>query len=135
MEFEIDSLRRQGGKIDFQVYRPDQNYSNDFLHLVNHGMQDVTSIGWVALASLAQKEAKGDKKRQRKFKDFGTTAGQCTTRVGSSVGVAKPSFKPGTKDTCIVDAMLALCRYIKRARLRWLQVGTRPFNCDSPDGP
>jgi hypothetical protein len=40
-------------------------------------------------------ETVGDKKRQHKFKDIGTTTGgQCTTRTGSSVGVAKLGKKP-----------------------------------------
>jgi hypothetical protein len=134
MQHKIASFRGLGGNIEFKIYCPDQNYSNEFLHfLVNLGLQDMTAIGWDALARLASKQAKGDKKRQRKFKDFGTSAGQCTTCVESSVGVAKPSFKPGTKDAFIVNAMLALCRYTKKAKLRWIPKGLHPFNCNDPE--
>jgi hypothetical protein len=133
MQREIASFRGLGGKIEFKIYRPDRHYSNKFLHLVNLGLQDMTSIGWDALTRLTNKEAKGDKKRQRKFKDFGMTAGQCTTHVGSSLGVAEPSFKPGTKDACIVNAMLALCRYTKKAKLCWIPKGLHLVNCEDPE--
>jgi hypothetical protein len=68
-------------------------------------------------------------------KDFGTTAGQCTTRVGSSVGVSKPRYKPGSKDSCVVEAMLVLCRYTKNASFKWMPKGMRPYNCDDLDDP
>jgi hypothetical protein len=94
------------GQIKFEIYQPDGNYSNVFLHMTNLGVPGISSIDWDDLMQLAHKEVTGDKKRQHKYKDFGTMGGQCTTRVGSEVGVAKPSKKPGTKDICIVEAML-----------------------------
>jgi hypothetical protein len=133
MKAEVAAFRAKGGKIKFKIYQPDKDYSNEFLHVVNSGVEGMGAIDWDALAKLADKKEKGDKNRQRKFKDFGTTAGQCTTRVGSSVGVAKPSYKPGTKDRCVVAAMLELCRYTKNAKFKWMPEGLRPFNCDDPD--
>jgi hypothetical protein len=65
---------------------------NDFLHVVDLGVDGMAAIDWDALAKLTDKKEKGDENRQHKFKDFGTTAGQCTTHVGSLVGVAKPSY-------------------------------------------
>jgi hypothetical protein len=50
----------------------------NFCTWVNLGLQDMTAIGWDALALLTNFQAKGNKKRQHKFKDFGMTAGQCT---------------------------------------------------------
>ena len=65
------------------------------------------------------------------FKDFGTMGGQCTTQVGLNSGVAKPSKKPGTKDICIVDAMLALLEYTKNAQVQVITQGsaTVQFKC------
>jgi hypothetical protein len=109
MQLEVEAFRAAGGKIDIKIYGPDQDYYNDFLHVVNSGVDSMAAIDWDALAQLIDKKEKGNKNRQHKFKDFGTTTGHCTTHIGSSVGVAKPSYKPGMKDSCIVDAMLALC--------------------------
>jgi hypothetical protein len=131
MESEVASFRQAGGIIKFKSYHPNRNYSNTFLHLNNLDVR--STIDWNALARLASKASKGGKKRQQKYKDFGTTAGQCTTRVGSIIGVAKPSFKPGTKETCIEDAMLALCCYTQHAKYKWMPKGLRPFNCDDKD--
>jgi hypothetical protein len=135
IQLEIDSFRAAGGEIEFKCYSPDRNYSNDFLNIVNLGVPEMERIDWDALARLAFKESKSDKKRQHKYKDFGTTGGQCTTRVGSESGVAEPARKPGTQDVCIVEAMLALSEYTKNAEYQWLPKGMRPFNCDDPDDP
>jgi hypothetical protein len=109
MQVEFAAFRAKGGKVGFKIYKANKDYSNNFLHVLNLGVNGLADIDWDTLAKLAEKKEKGEKKRQRKFKDFGTTAGQCTTCVGSSVGVAKPSYKPGTKESCVIEAMLALC--------------------------
>jgi hypothetical protein len=112
------------------VYYPTKNYSNKFLHLVNLGVKNMDTIDWYALARLASTATKGDRNRQRQYEDFGTTAGQCTLRVGSSVGVLEPRRKPGTTDPSIVQAMLVLCAYTQNAKYNWMPDGVRPFNCD-----
>jgi hypothetical protein len=80
----------------FKIYQPDRDYSNHFLHVTNSGVPGIRKIGWDGLAKLAYNGAKGDKKRQHKYKDFGTTGGQCSTRAGSAVGVSN----------CIIPAVL-----------------------------
>jgi hypothetical protein len=124
-----------GGEIEFVIYQPDQNYSNDFLQVTKLGVPGTSSIHWDGLALLVHKEEKNDEKRQHKYRDFGTTGVQCTTRVGSVVGVATPSKKPGTNDNRIVEAMLVLSQYTKGADFIWLPKGMRPFNCDDGNDP
>ena len=80
---QIACYRESGGTIRFKVYKPNRNYSNDFLHMTNTGLPSIAMLDWDSLARMANKQKKGDKKRQHKFRDFGTTSGQCTTRVGS----------------------------------------------------
>ena len=135
MRAEVAAFKDKGGKVRFKVYKGDKDYSNDFIHILNTGVDGMDTIDWDALANLANQKETGDKKRQRKYKDFGTTAGQCTTRVGSSVGVSKPRYKPGSKDSCVVEAMLVLCRYTKNASFKWMPKGMRPYNCDDLDDP
>jgi hypothetical protein len=132
---QIASFRESGGQIRFQVYEPDQNYSNKFLHVTNIGLPSIAMLDWDYLARKANTQKKGDKKRQHKFRDFGTTSGQCTTRVDSEIGIGKPRKKPGTNDRGVVEAMLALSEYTRAAEFKWLPRGTRPFNCDDPNDP
>jgi hypothetical protein len=132
---QLDSFRVSGGRIEFMIYQPDRNYSNEFLHVTNLGVPGMSSLAWDNLAQLAHKEATGDKKRQHKYRNFGTTGGQCTTRVSSVAGVATPSKKPGTNDVCIVEAMLVLSRHTKETNFIWLPKGMRPFNCDDRNDP
>jgi hypothetical protein len=135
VQSKVDSFRSTGGVVRFTIYQPDQDYSNSFLHIVNTGVEGIASVNWDALAQVTYKKGTGDKKRQRKFKDFGTTSGKCTTRLGSSEGVAKPSYKPGTQDPLVVESMLALCSYVEGAVYKWMPDGLRPFNCDSSNHP
>jgi hypothetical protein len=128
-------LRQGGGIVSFKICQPDRDYSNHFLHVTNSGVPGILKIDWDGLAKLAHNGAKGEKKRQHKYKDFGTTGGQCTTRVGSAVGVSKANKKPGTNDACIVEAMLALSQFTKESAFLWIPDGLRPFNCDIPDDP
>jgi hypothetical protein len=52
--------------------------------VTNLGVPGISKLDWDgAVAKLAHNDAKRDKKRQHKYKDFGTTGRQCTTRVGS----------------------------------------------------
>jgi hypothetical protein len=133
---EVESFRVSGGEIEFVIYQRDQNYSNNFLQVTNLGVPDgMRSIGWNGLAQLAHKEEKSDDKRQHKYRDLGTTGGQCTTRLGSVVGVATPSKKPVTNDNRIVEAMLVLSQYTKGADFIWLPKGMRLFNCDDRNDP
>jgi hypothetical protein len=125
---EIESYRALGGLVKFKIYQADKKYPNSFLHVRNTGVPEIALINWQALAEVAYKEEKGDKKRQHKFKDFRTTAGQCTTWVGLTSGVAQPAKKPGTT----TDAMLVLSEYTKSSIFKWL---IRPFNCDTHDNP
>jgi hypothetical protein len=123
VQTKINDFLSTRGIIDFKIYRPDKDYSNDFLHAINSGVDGIAAIDWDALARLADKKETGDKNRQCKFKDFGTTPGQCTTRIGSLEGVAKPSYKPATKNSSVVKAMLALCSYTKNADFKWMPDG------------
>ncbi len=91
---QVASFRESGGVIKFQVYKPDRNYSNDFLHVTNVGLPSIAMLDWDSLARKANTSKKGDKKRQHKYRDFGTTSGQCTTRVGSEIGIGKPRKNP-----------------------------------------
>jgi hypothetical protein len=113
MKTTIELFCAAGGKIDFRIYHLHQDYSNSFLHVVTSGVDGMVAIVWDSLAQLKDKKERGNKDRQHKFKDLGTTTGQCTTHIGSSVGVAKPSYKPGTK-----ESMLALCWYTKNAQFQ-----------------
>jgi hypothetical protein len=108
IQLEINLFHEGGGVIELKCYYHQQNYSNYFLHVVNFGVPEMVGVDWEALAQLAINEAKSDKKRQHRYKDFNTTGGQYTTHIGSMSGVVKPSQKPGTKQGCIVEAMLAL---------------------------
>jgi hypothetical protein len=135
IQSQVDSVRASGGQIEFKIYQLDQSYSNEFLHVTNSGVRGLSRLRWDDLAQLAYKELKGDEKRQHSFRDFGTAGGQCTTRVGSEVGVATPSKKPGTNITCVVEAMLVLSRYTEEADFIWLPKGMRPFNCDANKDP
>jgi hypothetical protein len=103
--------------------------------VVNSGSLLLDSVDWDKLALTAYKETVGDKKRQHKYKDIGTTCGQCTTRTGSSIGVSKPGKKPGSTDPSIVEAMVALSEFTRQAKFKWLPAGVRPFNCDDKDDP
>jgi hypothetical protein len=113
-------LNRSGPwvEIEFKIYHPHKDYSNDFLSVVNSGVDGMAATDGDALAQLTDKKEKGNKNRQCQFKDFGTTAGQCTTSIGSSIGGAKPNYKSGTKESCIIKAMLALCWYTKNAQFK-----------------
>jgi hypothetical protein len=135
MQLEIDNYRDAGGQIHFKLYEADKDYSNNFLHVINSGVDGLDGINWDALAKLANKKETGDKKRQRKYQDYGTTAGRCTSRKKSLVGVSVPPIKPGTKEPCVVEAMLVLCRYTRNAPFKWMPEGMRPFNCDDKDDP
>ena len=132
---QVASFRESGGVIKFQVYKPDRNYSNEFLHVTNVGLPSIAMLDWDSLARKANTSKKGDKKRQHKYRDFGTTSGQCTTRVGSEIGIGKPQKKPGTNDPSIIEAMLALLVYTGASEFKWLSKGTQPFNCDEPNDP
>jgi hypothetical protein len=57
-------------------------------------MELLQSLDWDKLAELTYQENVGDKKRQHKFNDVGTTGDQCTTCTGSSIGVVKPGEQP-----------------------------------------
>jgi hypothetical protein len=81
--------------------------------VTNSSVPGISKLDWDGVAKLAHKDSKGDKKRQHKYRDFGTTGGQCTTRVGSEVGVSKPSKKLGTNDARIVEVILALSQYTR----------------------
>jgi hypothetical protein len=135
IELQIESFRAAGGKIKFKTYLPTKDYSNNFLHVRNLGVPQIDKIDWEKLARETYKEEREDKKRQHRFKDYGTTGGRCTTRVGSKIGVASPAKKPGSTNGCIVDAMLALCDFTKQAQFKWLPKGIRPFNCDDEHDP
>jgi hypothetical protein len=65
-------------------------------------------------------------KCQHRYKDFGTTGGQYTTCVGSKSGMATPAKKAGSKNVCIVDAMLALFELTREAKFKWLPKGSVP---------
>jgi hypothetical protein len=133
---QVASFAARGGEIQLKIYHPDQDYSNKFLHVVNSGLPQIQSVDWERLAEIAYLEnAAADKKRQHKFKDIGTTGGQCTTRVNSSAGVAKPGKKPGSSDPSIVEAMVALSDYTRAAKFEWIPDGLRPFNCDDRNDP
>jgi hypothetical protein len=132
---KIELFRPDGGIVKVLVYQPNRNYSNKFLHVTNLGVPQIQSVDWTALAKVAYESAKNDTKRQHRFKDYGTTGGQCTTRVGSSVGVSKPAKKSGTTDVCIVDAMVALSEYTKSTVFKWLPKGMHAFNSNVPDDP
>jgi hypothetical protein len=132
---QVESFRVSGGEIEFVIYQLDQNCSNDFLQVTNLGVPGMRSIDWDGLAQLAHKEEKSNEKRQHKYRDFGTTGGQCTTRVGLVGGVATPSKKPGTNDNRIVEAMLVLSQYTKGADFIWLPKGMRSFNCNDRNDP
>jgi hypothetical protein len=118
MRSEIANFREGGGTIRLKVYLPNKNYSNKFLHLQNVGVKHNSRIDWDALAGLAMTATTEDSNRQRQYMDFETTASQCTSRVGSTVGVSKPRIKPRTKHPSIVQAMLALCSYTNTAKYR-----------------
>jgi hypothetical protein len=75
IESEIEYYCALGGLVKLKIYQADKNYLNNFLHVRNTGVPEIALIDWQALAEVAYKEEKGDKKRQHKFKDFGTTAG------------------------------------------------------------
>jgi hypothetical protein len=137
VQLAITSFRDGGGDIDFKVYESDKNYSNEFLHVVNLGVEEIKEINWDALARIAylasNEETEGNTKRQHMYRDFGTTGSICTTRVGSREGVSKPRKKPGTDEKCIVEGMLALSSFTRKAEYKWLSDGMRPFNCDDKD--
>jgi hypothetical protein len=44
MRSEVHSFRAAGGTIKFKVYLPHKNYSNKFLHLVNLGFENSSTI-------------------------------------------------------------------------------------------
>jgi hypothetical protein len=114
---------------------PNKDYLNKFMHVVNTGLQLLDSVDWDKLAKIAYQETVSNKKRQHKFKDIGTTGGQCTTCTGSSVGVAKPGKKPGLTDPSIVEAMVAQSEFTRQAKFKWMPTGVRPFNCDDQNNP
>ena len=132
---QVASFTASGGNIELKIYQPDQDYSNKFLHVVNSGLAQIQAVDWEQLAEIAYQENAADEKRQHKFKDIGTTGGQCTTRVHSSVGVAKPGKKPGSSAPSIVEAMVALSDYTKNAKFEWMPDGLRPFNYDDRNDP
>ncbi len=84
IQSEIDDYPEAGGQILFKLYEADKDYSNNFLHVINSGVDGLDGINWDALAKLANKKETGDKKRQRKYQDYGTTAGRCTSRKKNS---------------------------------------------------
>ena len=90
---QVQAFRETGGQIEFNIYQPDRDYSNNFMHVTNSGLPEIQTIDWKSISALAYKATKSDNKRQHKFKDFGTTGGQCTTRVGSQCGVGIPRKK------------------------------------------
>jgi hypothetical protein len=49
--------------------------------VTNLGVPGSLNIDWDALLKLAHKEVKGDKKRQHKYKDFGTTGGSALNKL------------------------------------------------------
>jgi hypothetical protein len=104
------------------------------MHVVNLGLPQIQWVDWDRLAEITYQEKEADSKRQHKFKDMGTTGGQCTTRVGSCVGVAKPGKKPGSTDPSIVQAMVALSDFTRSAEFKW-PVGLCPFSCDDRNDP
>ncbi len=68
IKLQVESFRSLGGCIQFEIYEPDQNYSNNFLTVTNLGVPGIEDIDWDCLAQIAHTEAKGDKKRQHKHK-------------------------------------------------------------------
>ncbi len=68
IQSQVDSFWASGGHTEFKIYQPDQNYSNEFLHVTNLGIRGLWGLSWDDLAQLAYKELKGDEKRQRKFR-------------------------------------------------------------------
>jgi hypothetical protein len=63
LQSQVESFRVSGGEIEFLIYQPDHNYSNDFLQVMNLGVPGMRSIDWDGLAQLAHKEEKSDEKR------------------------------------------------------------------------
>jgi hypothetical protein len=49
---QVDSFRVSGGEIEFEIYQPDQNYSNEFLQVTNLGVPGICSIDWDDLTQL-----------------------------------------------------------------------------------
>jgi hypothetical protein len=60
-ETKINDFLSTGGIIDFKIYLPDKDYSNNFLHVINSGVDGIAAIDWDALAQLADKKETGDK--------------------------------------------------------------------------
>jgi hypothetical protein len=62
IKLEIKSFHACGGVVKFMVYKPDQNYSKQILHVVNSSLLEIASIDWQSLVEVAYQEVKVDKK-------------------------------------------------------------------------
>jgi hypothetical protein len=56
VQSKIDTFCAKGGVIRFTIYQPDEDYSNDFLHVINSRVEGIASINWNSLAQLANKK-------------------------------------------------------------------------------
>ncbi len=81
IRLQADSFWQAGGFISFKIYQPDRDYSNRFLHVTNSSVPGISKLDWDGVAKLAHNDAKRDKKRQHKYKDFGTTGGSALHKL------------------------------------------------------
>jgi hypothetical protein len=90
---KVDSFIAVGGEILLKVYHPDQDYSNNFMHVVNSGLELLQSIDWDKVTELAYQETVGDKGRQHKFNNVGTTGvdGFILLEADETIGVLEAS--------------------------------------------
>ena len=76
--------------------------ANDFLYVSTEHSTEVerllSTINFEQIGTRLLSRKPSHSVRQSFFQDFGICSGQCTSRKGDSLGIAKPSTKPGTTD-------------------------------------
>jgi hypothetical protein len=98
-------------------YREDFT-SNNFIYVSSVHSEEVNrllqTIDFKEIGSHLLSRKPAHSVRQSFYEDFGITSGQCTTRKGNPLGIAKPSSKPGSKEKVIQD-LLVTCSNVIRA--------------------
>jgi hypothetical protein len=82
-------------------YYQDDYAANSFLYVSCEHSEEVTrllgTIDFEGIGSKLLLLKPSDSVRQSFFQDFGICSGQCQSRKGEPLGIAKPSGKPGSK--------------------------------------
>ena len=110
----------------YNIYYPDTNYSNDFLHIIAN-QKDIRTytdqVDWnVVQNRLSSSDTSNSSTRQKFSAGYGYTGGQCNTYEDTTnqVGVSEPRLRANTKDQDILNLFQLMTTFSTDNKPQWL---------------